>query len=195
MPRGGHNAKPTALKELEGNPGKRPINKNEPKPRVGLPEMPKNLPFAAQREWHVFGPELVRLGLLTVADGKAFGAYCVAYAHWEMLQAAVATAAQKWPEFGGYLIDEPIVNKDGNIVGEKWKANPLFAQQDKAARTMSVLLAPFGMTPASRGKLTVGKSNGADDGDEAAMSAHFDNPTTEQTADVFADLPVDALKI
>jgi len=30
----GRKPKPTALKIIEGNPGKRPLNKNEPKPDI-----------------------------------------------------------------------------------------------------------------------------------------------------------------
>lgn len=37
----GRPPKPTAIKELEGNPGKRPLNKNEPKkPKQGAPKCP-----------------------------------------------------------------------------------------------------------------------------------------------------------
>ncbi|MEQ8198694.1 MAG: phage terminase small subunit P27 family, partial [Clostridiaceae bacterium] len=32
MAQRGRKPKPTAIKVLEGNPGKRPLNKNEPKP-------------------------------------------------------------------------------------------------------------------------------------------------------------------
>ena len=33
----GRKPKPTAIKELEGNPGKRKLNKKEPKPDKGMP--------------------------------------------------------------------------------------------------------------------------------------------------------------
>lgn len=36
----GRPPKPTAIKELEGNPGKRPLNKNEPKPKQTAPKCP-----------------------------------------------------------------------------------------------------------------------------------------------------------
>ena len=36
----GRKPKPTALKVLEGNPGKRPLNENEPKPERKAPECP-----------------------------------------------------------------------------------------------------------------------------------------------------------
>jgi len=40
---GGHNRKPTALKKLQGNPGKRKLNKNEPALVLGEPLMPLGL--------------------------------------------------------------------------------------------------------------------------------------------------------
>jgi len=49
----GNRPKPTALKLLQGNPGRRPINKAEPKPKRGIPAMPKWLdafPVAVE-EW------------------------------------------------------------------------------------------------------------------------------------------------
>lgn len=37
----GRKPKPTAIKELEGNPGKRKLNKKEPKPDKGMPVCPE----------------------------------------------------------------------------------------------------------------------------------------------------------
>lgn len=36
----GRKPKPTAIKELEGNPGKRPLNANEPRPERKAPRCP-----------------------------------------------------------------------------------------------------------------------------------------------------------
>ena len=37
----GRKSKPTAMKELEGNPGKHPLNTSEPKPNKKAPACPK----------------------------------------------------------------------------------------------------------------------------------------------------------
>ena len=37
----GRKPKPTAIKKLEGNPGKRKLNQNEPQPEKTAPECPK----------------------------------------------------------------------------------------------------------------------------------------------------------
>ena len=46
----GRKPKPTAMKELEGNPGKRKLNKKEPIPGKGMPDCPKWLLPDAQEE-------------------------------------------------------------------------------------------------------------------------------------------------
>jgi len=48
----GPKPKPTAIKILEGNPGKRPLNLNEPKPLQIAPECPDWLLAEAKKEWN-----------------------------------------------------------------------------------------------------------------------------------------------
>ena len=47
----GRKPKPTALKKLEGNPGKRKLNTKEPMPGKGMPDCPKWLFPEAKKEW------------------------------------------------------------------------------------------------------------------------------------------------
>ena len=47
----GRKPKPTALKKLEGNPGKRKLNTKEPVPGKGMPDCPKWLLPEAKKEW------------------------------------------------------------------------------------------------------------------------------------------------
>ena len=47
----GRTPKPTAIKQLEGNPGKRQLNTNEPKPKQKAPTCPKWLDDEAKKEW------------------------------------------------------------------------------------------------------------------------------------------------
>ena len=51
----GPKPKPTKLKLLEGNPGRRPINDKEPKPKERLPQCPTHLSEEAKREWQRTG--------------------------------------------------------------------------------------------------------------------------------------------
>lgn len=63
----GPKPKPSAVKNLTGNPGKRAVNKREPKPDkvVKRPRAMERLP---RRFWDEYAPELERLGILTGVD-------------------------------------------------------------------------------------------------------------------------------
>lgn len=78
----GRPRKPTALKVLEGNPGKRALPKGEPVASGGAPAAPKHLSKPAREEWDRLSPSLDRLGLLTKNELAAFAAYCELYAEW-----------------------------------------------------------------------------------------------------------------
>ena len=76
MAQRGRKPKPTALKVLEGNPGGRPLNLNEPKPVKKAPRCPSWLEDEAKKEWKRMGKVLEQLGLLLLdiarhmPDGK-----------------------------------------------------------------------------------------------------------------------------
>lgn len=78
----GRPPKPTHLKVLEGNPGKRAINKNEPKPQAKAPSCPAHLDKEAKAEWRRISKQLLQLGLLTEVDRAALAAYCQAWSRW-----------------------------------------------------------------------------------------------------------------
>jgi phage terminase small subunit len=75
----GRRPKPTHLKVLMGNPGKRPLNANEPRPEVAIPDCPVELGEVARREWDRMAPQLASLRILTHLDRAALAAYCGAY--------------------------------------------------------------------------------------------------------------------
>lgn len=134
----GRKPKPTALKELAGNPGKRALNKREPQPRRMLPPCPRHLTGEARREWRRMGGELVRLGVMTAVDKATFAAYCVAWARWVDAEANVAKLG-------------PIVKTaNGNLI-----QNPYLAVANRALEQMTKLAAEFGMTPSSRSRVQV----------------------------------------
>jgi P27 family predicted phage terminase small subunit len=132
---------PTALKKLRGNPGKRPLPKNEPKPRLAIPDPPKELPAKAKKEWRRIAVKLHQYGLLSEIDGAALGLYCDAYARWVQAQ------------------DE--LRKNGLMVPTKTggpKLNPWLIILNKSYEQMRRMLTEFGMTPASRSKVSVAKN-------------------------------------
>ena len=68
----GRKPKPTALKKLEGNPGKRKLNKKEPIPGKEMPDCPQWLLPDAKDEWVRLCEKLNQIGELTEVDRTAF---------------------------------------------------------------------------------------------------------------------------
>ena len=85
----GRRPKPTRLKVLTGNPGKRPLNADEPQPEATIPDCPPELSPVARKEWDRFVAELGALRMLTHLDRAALAAYCAAYALWAEANEAI----------------------------------------------------------------------------------------------------------
>lgn len=134
MAKRGRPAKPTRLKILAGNPGRRPLNKREPQPRVGAPPCPTHLDAEAKREWRRIVKELSAVGLLTHVDRAALADYCIAWSE------AVA-------------LDTAIVQKGGIVKVSLGSEEKLIWNRNKAVERMNKLRGEFGMTPSSRSGL------------------------------------------
>ena len=89
----GRKPKPTALKKLEGNPGKRKLNTKEPVPAKGMPDCPKWLLPEAKMEWERLCVKLSEMGVLTEIDMAAFAAYCQSYARSWRFRGSLRTIA------------------------------------------------------------------------------------------------------
>src|SRR3569623_481106 len=137
----GRRPKPTNLRIIEGNPGKRALNKTEPKLPVAVPECPAILSERARGAWDSISPELIKMGVLTTADGMALTGLCEAYADW--LDAIDA------------IKRDGLTYETTNQQGETLiKANPAVAMKSNAVRRIRAWLIEFGLTPAARSKLS-----------------------------------------
>lgn len=183
----GRKPKPTNLKLLHGNPGKRQPNPNEPKPTQEVPRCPSVLDPIARKEWRRFAKVLDRLGLLTEVDGSAFAAYCDQYSllvqinrdlrmQQDDLQRRRASL-QEWADVGDPVsIDElsrlpasALVVHDytTDLLGKehlKISANPLITMKRHTLTLIKAFCVEFGMTPSSRGRITATPKK--DDSDE-----------------------------
>jgi P27 family predicted phage terminase small subunit len=74
--RSGPPPQPTALKILRGNPGKRRLPREEPKPAPAGAAAPSDLSTPARALWDEHAPELARLHLLTILDRRALATAC-----------------------------------------------------------------------------------------------------------------------
>lgn len=92
----GRKPKPTALKAILGNPGKRALNRREPKPKVSktVPKPPAYLSAWAKKVWEREAPRAHAIGTLTEADEMAFAALCDAGAIWLEAQGQLAIEAK-----------------------------------------------------------------------------------------------------
>lgn len=79
----GRRPKPTALKVLQGNPGKRALDTlHEPQPVIGLGPCPDYVTSdpAAAEYWNSQGPQLVKLRTLGETDAATFAGLCLMHA-------------------------------------------------------------------------------------------------------------------
>ena len=81
----GRRPTPTRLKMLTGNPGKRSLNHDEPRPEANIPECPPELGPVARAEWDRLVDELAALRLLTNLDRTARNANMLMWHHIDML--------------------------------------------------------------------------------------------------------------
>ena len=136
---------PTSIKLLRGNPGKRPLNKREPKPKEGIPHCPAWLCDEARKHWKLTAAILKDMGLLTTADGDALANYCDTWAEWREMR--------EWIKKHGSVM--PIRGKDGEI---KYIQQ---APQVNIARHHLLVLGryqlEFGLTPSARTRIQIEK--------------------------------------
>ena len=145
----GRPPKPTAIKILEGNPGNRPLNKNEPKPINKAPECPDWLEEEAKKEWKRLATELEKIGLLTKVDMAAFAGYCQSYARWKEAEEFISKHGSILKTASGYIQQIPQVS---------------IAQQN--LKQMRNFCSELGLTPSARSRLQVNNKNNAIEGDE-----------------------------
>ena len=106
----GRKPKPTALKVLEGNPGKRPLNDHEPIPPKGELKCPSWLLPEAKKEWKRLASSLEAMGVLTMADLTAFAGYCQAYARWKEAEEFITQHGSIFKTPSGYVQQVPQVS-------------------------------------------------------------------------------------
>lgn len=141
----GRKPKPTHLKLVTGNPGKRALPKREAKILRALPSPPPHLSDEAKVEWGRVSEELYKIGLLSGVDRAALAAYCQAYARWAQAERAITEMGKADHLTGGLMIK----TSNGNAI-----QNPLVGTANKAAADMVRYAAEFGMTPSARSRIT-----------------------------------------
>jgi P27 family predicted phage terminase small subunit len=147
----GRKPTPTAIKELEGNPGKRKLNENEPRPGHTAPTCPKWLDPEAKKEWKRLAKKMEAMGVLTQVDMAAFAGYCQSYSRWKE--------------------NEEFISKNGSLVRTPsgyWQQVPQVSIAQQYMKQMGRFAEQFGLTPASRSRIIADsdRPNAADEMEE-----------------------------
>jgi len=133
---------PTAIKVLEGNPGKRQLNINEPKPTKKAPRCPSWLEDEAKKEWKRLAKQMEQLGILTEVDMASFAGYCQSYARWKEA--------------------EEFITKHGTIVKTPsgyWQQVPQVSIAQTYLKIMNKFCEQFGLTPSSRSRIVANEDD------------------------------------
>ncbi len=132
----GPKPKPTALRRLNGNLGKRAYNHDEPQAPDGVPDCPPHLMDAARDEWDRLVDVLHGMGVVTLVDRAALAAYCQCYGRWVEAEEKMQTTPMLLKTASGYVQQSPwlsIANKQLELMGR--------------------YMAELGLTPASRSRV------------------------------------------
>jgi P27 family predicted phage terminase small subunit len=134
--------KPTKIKLAEGNKGKRKLTPElEPQFKNEIPKPPAHLSEYAVEEWNDLSQIMHEAGVLTQVDGKAFAAYCDAYATWRKCCEEIKKG------------NNQLIYQDKRT--GKFHPNPYTKISFEAMTKMLAFLVQFGLTPASRSKITI----------------------------------------
>ncbi len=147
---GGRPPKPTAIKELEGNPGKRPLNDSEPKFIALVADAPPPwLDELGREHWLYHAPLLAKAGVLSEADASLLAA---AAEQWSVYRRASAATKGK--------SNRTLVGL--NRFGERVPRIEVGIARNALASYMA-LMREFGVGPASRSKVRVDKPEEKDE--------------------------------
>lgn len=142
----GRKPKPTAVKVLEGNPGKRKLNDAEIKLKQDKPpKCPDWLEKEAKEEWKRLAKNLFSLGVLTDLDVTTFASYCQAYARWR--------EAEEFISQHGTLVKTP---------SGYWQQVPQVSIAHQNQKIMMQAAAEFGLTPSARSRIIAGDAKKAE---------------------------------
>ena len=139
MARPGTKPKPTALKKLAGNPGRRALNEREPQYDLRSVRVPRGrLNADGKRIWRSIAPRLADVGLLTEVDKPALEMMCLHY--------QVVLEASRIIEKRGIIA----LGSQGQPV-----AHPAVTSLNTSSTAFRRWATEFGLTPSSRTRLQV----------------------------------------
>lgn len=150
MARPGPKPLPTVVKLVRGNPGKRPLNENEPQPEKirRIPQPPSALKGnkVATATWKKLARKLMDMRVLGDVDVYALEQLCSWYARWHSAEAMLQKHGDVIPTSNNNLIQSPYL--------------PIAR---RASEMMLKFMAELGLTPSSRSRVDLWQANGDSD--------------------------------
>ncbi|MBI4302171.1 MAG: phage terminase small subunit P27 family [Chloroflexi bacterium] len=134
------------MKSLASNPGKRPLNLGQPRPRSEVQKCPSWLSTEAKREWRRATSELAGQGILTALDRGILALYCQTFASLRQREAVLAGRGRTYLTPSGQVRQWPEV---------------AIAQAEKAM--LRQLAADLGLTPTARARMGMPLPEGEED--------------------------------
>src|SRR5690348_3696816 len=127
---------PTHLKLVKGTARPHRMNREEPRPDIGVPLAPSHLDARARARFTEMAEILARHGVMTELDTAALARYAVIWCRWVDTEADVKRRG-------------PVVKTEGgNII-----QNPFLSIANKCLLQMAQIESEFGLTPSSRSRI------------------------------------------
>jgi P27 family predicted phage terminase small subunit len=142
------------LKLIRGNPGRRPLNKDEAKPKVQIPAPPATLKGEALAEWKRITLLLQEVGLIAHLDRAVVASYCMAWGRWCEAEKMLATT--------GLIIKSP----NGYPM-----FSPYWTMANKAMDQIRQFSAEIGLSGSARSRIKAGDPPSKHDDAEGFLSA------------------------
>jgi len=153
----GPQPKPSVLKLITGNPGKRPIDlSGEIMPEVGVPDIPRHLNKEARKEWKRITVELEKLGLISKLDRAALSLYCQAWGQLVMLEESLNREIELRLDKGQDITHAMTFTTDKGYQGQAVRVQLINNLREQVNR----YLAAFGLSPSSRGRVKASTNTG-----------------------------------
>jgi P27 family predicted phage terminase small subunit len=153
----GRKPKPTARQIVEGDPRKKGVNKlqakleSEPKVQRGMGECPTYLTGLAREAWGEWKEQLEIMEIDSMADRRSLSLMCA--------QLATSVRATEHIETEGEVLIEPVLSKDGTLLGHKQIKNDWVGIRAEADKILKQYCSDFGLSPVARTRIKVEKAD------------------------------------
>ena len=152
--------KPTHIRILEGNRGRRPLPANEPQYPPGVPERPSGMSAGGRKIWITLVSEMAASGVLRTVDALALMQLCEDQAMLDTLRKGMAEMtreiSKKAKEKKMELPGGPLIQLSRTIEGRR----TLSTIRELSAQII-VQRREFGLTPASNGRVQTAGGSGS----------------------------------